>query len=310
MPSSFGSVAVDPGDPVEVTLPGDAIFDPDRFDAVGLYAITADGDRLPAWLNFDAASRTLTGTPGEGDAGVHELLFIAADASGAASAGSLTIVVGPDLPALPVTEPFVPPAVETAAPIPSMQPSAATTEAGPDPVSAPPPPSPLNSVATSRDDDFFTETPALAIAEGPSALVDSADPAFREVQHRLDVLLQTGRANLGERYAEAIREFEARRSQREEAPLPPPPTEEEVEAWNSAMHSWHDRNPGYAETELGVGDGTWSMGWGLPAAREGAIGDSLTAASTPGLTNPNTLARLHGAASAPALSEGLRQLHS
>jgi hypothetical protein len=295
---------------VAVTLPGDAVSDPDRFDAVGLYAITADGERLPGWLNFDAASRTLTGTPGEGDAGVHELLFIAADTSGAASAGSLTIAVGPDLPALPVTEPFVPPTVETAAPLPSVQPSTVPLEAGPDPVSAPLPPGPPASLTTSRDEAFFTETPASTLAEGPSALVDSADPAFREVQHRLDVLLQTGRANLGERYAEAIREFEVRRVQREEAPPHTPPTEEEIEAWNAAMHSWHDRNPGYAETELGVGDGTWSMGWGLPAARESAIGDSLTAASTPGLANPNTLARFQGAASAPALSEGLRQLHS
>jgi hypothetical protein len=128
------------------------------------------------------------------------------------------------------------------------------------------------------------------------------------MQQRFDVLLQTGRTNLGERYAEAIREFEERRMRREDPPPPPPPSDAEVVAWNSAMHAWHDRNPGFAETDLGGRDGTWTVGWGLPGpddrSRDGATG----AGAIPGLGNPNTLSRLTGADSAPALAEGLRNL--
>jgi hypothetical protein len=141
----------------------------------------------------------------------------------------------------------------------------------------------------------------------PLAFADSADPAFRAVQHQLDALLQTGRANLGERYAEAIREFEERRLEREEAPTPPP-TEDEIEAWNAAMHSWHDRNPGFAETDLGTSDGAWSLGWGLPGAQQSALGDVTSGTGTPGLANPSAIERLRGAASAPALSEGFSQI--
>jgi len=84
----------------------------------------------------------------------------------------------------------------------------------------------------------------------------SSDPVFRDMQQRMGVLLQTGRTNLGERYADAIREFEERRMQHEETPPPPPPSEHEIAAWNSAMHAWHDRNLGFAETDLGGNDGT------------------------------------------------------
>ncbi len=321
MPASFGRVAVDPGQTVQVTLPGDAVSDPDRFDAVSLYAITADGERLPGWLNFDAASRTLAGTPAESDAGMHEILFIATDSSGAASAASLTIAVGPDQPAPeapPASE--MPPAasappagggraalaLDAAAPAASVEP-AGRAEMGAEAFSAPAllpailPPSGNEAVSVASD-------AAVRVRADPHfAFADSADPAFRAVQHQLDALLQTGRANLGERYAEAVREFEERRLEREEAPTPPP-TEEEIEAWNAAMHSWHDRNPGFAETELGTSDGAWSLGWGLPGAQQGALGDVYSGAATPGLANPGALARLQGAAPAPALSEGLSQI--
>jgi hypothetical protein len=135
-----------------------------------------------------------------------------------------------------------------------------------------------------------------------------ADPFFREMQQRFDVLLQTGRTNLGERYSEAVREFEERRQQREELELPSPPTEQEIEAWNSAMHSWHDRNPGFAESDLGGNDGSWSMGWGMPGPGESVLGGPSAASALPGLSNSVAQSRLGGAASAPALSEGMRPL--
>jgi hypothetical protein len=73
------------------------------------------------------------------------------------------------------------------------------------------------------------------------------------------------------------------------------------------MHDWHERNPGYSETDLGGRDGTWTMGWGLPGARnrlDGAAGSGRVL----DLANPNAASRLNGAGAAPALGEGLRDL--
>jgi hypothetical protein len=81
-----------------------------------------------------------------------------------------------------------------------------------------------------------------------------------------------------------------------------------VEAWNSAMHSWHDRNPGFAETDLGGNDGTWTMGWGLPGPGDSGYGGTAAAASLPGLANPLAQSRLSGAGAAPMLGEGLREI--
>jgi hypothetical protein len=134
-----------------------------------------------------------------------------------------------------------------------------------------------------------------------------ADPLFREMQQRFDVLLQTGRANLGERYAEAVREFEQRRREREETPPTPPPSDEEIAEWNTAMHAWHERNPGFGEADLGAPEGGWTMGWGLPASGAATLGEG-SATGMPGLANPYALPRLGGASSLPGLSEGLREL--
>ena len=159
-----------------------------------------------------------------------------------------------------------------------------------------------------------TQAAAQEVAAAPSPAGDwpavgiPADPLFRDMQRRLDVLLQTGRANLGERYAEAVREFEERRLLREEAAPPPPPSEEEVEAWNSAMHAWHEQNPGFSEIDGGSGDGVWTMGWGLPGSGRMLESGGSGADPGPGLANPGALPRLPGAGNAPALSEGLRGL--
>jgi Ca2+-binding RTX toxin-like protein len=304
MPESFGSVSTDPGNRVEFALPGDAVSDLDRFDEVNLYAITADGDRLPGWLQFDAASRMLSGTPGQEDAGVHELLFIAADASGAAAAGSFTIQVGAGTPA---PEPAAPEPEAPAAQVVAESPLLPLQEPAVEPVGADVAVAPTLSAAAPapRENVFDTLATINAALEAPRAITDSAEPAFRDIQHRLDVLLQTGRTNLGERYAEAIREFEERRLEREEVPEPPPPSEEEIEAWNSAMHAWHDRHQGFAETELG-GDGAWGMGWGV-SLPDSSLGGARIASLT-SLANPALHARLQGVASAPALSEGFQHL--
>jgi Ca2+-binding RTX toxin-like protein len=298
MPALLGRVDVDAGSPVEIAIPGSAISDPDWFDALSFYAVTADGDRLPDWLAFDATNLTFAGTPGAADAGSHEILLIAADSSGAAAIGSLTIAVGGAAVA-PDSEPLVAAAAETAAI--SLQ-----IQEGPDPIVDP---APVSGPAPVRREEAIVESaPVPTSIDAPVRVGIPIDPLFRDMQQRFDVLLQVGRANLGERYAEAIREFEERRVQQEEAPPPPPPTDEEVAAWNSAMHAWHDRNPGFAETVLGGGDGTWSVGWGLPGPGDSAYGGSGAAAALPGLANPNSISRIAGVAATPMLGEGIREI--
>lgn len=49
------------------TVPDNAFTDPDAGDALVYTATLADGSALPAWLQFDAATRTFSGTPGNGD---------------------------------------------------------------------------------------------------------------------------------------------------------------------------------------------------------------------------------------------------
>ncbi len=46
------------------TVPATAFADPDAGDTLTYSATLADGSVLPSWLNFDAATRTFSGTPG------------------------------------------------------------------------------------------------------------------------------------------------------------------------------------------------------------------------------------------------------
>ncbi|MGQ0509506.1 MAG: hypothetical protein ACT4P9_02745 [Betaproteobacteria bacterium] len=133
------------------------------------------------------------------------------------------------------------------------------------------------------------------------------DPLYREMTERFDVLLQVGRANLSERYAEAVREFEERRRQREAPEEPPPPTEREVMEWNRAMHAWHDRHPGFGDVDGVERDGVWAGGWGTSGG-ERSFDDLLNVGNAPSLASPAALPRLGGAARSPGLSEGIRDI--
>ena len=304
-PASLGSIEADPGTRVSFSVPQGSIVDPDRFDSLQYYAITADGDRLPDWLEFDAATLTIAGTPGAQEAGTHEFLLIAVDQSGAAATSSLTVVVSEaEVPVLQlpgsVTIAMQDVPVENDVPVRSTVPA---VSAAIDIPSAPRVPDPAPGPLAIADTAAFS----VPVAESTRVGVP-LDPLFRDMQQRFDVLLQVGRTNLGEGYADAIREFEERRMEREEPPLPPPPSDEEVAAWNSAMHAWHERNPGFAETDLGGNDGTWTMGWGLPGPGDRSHNGVSGVGAIPGLGNPNALSRLPGADSAPGLAEGVRDL--
>ncbi len=68
------------------TVPADTFSDADG-DTLSYSAVLADGSALPAWLNFDAANRSFSGTPPQDFNGALSLKVIATD--GAASAESL-----------------------------------------------------------------------------------------------------------------------------------------------------------------------------------------------------------------------------
>lgn len=66
-------------------VPNDAFADADVGDALTLSAELEDGQPLPSWLQFDAVTRTLFGTPGSGDVGEFKVRITATDGTGAST---------------------------------------------------------------------------------------------------------------------------------------------------------------------------------------------------------------------------------
>jgi Ca2+-binding RTX toxin-like protein len=60
-------------------------------DAGDVLALQLGG--MPAWLSFDAATRTLSGTPGNGDVGTYDLHLTATDLEGASAEDTFTVTV-------------------------------------------------------------------------------------------------------------------------------------------------------------------------------------------------------------------------
>lgn len=139
----------------------------------------------------------------------------------------------------------------------------------------------------------------------PEVVGVSSDPVYREIDARLDVLLQAGRANLSERYAEAVEEFERRRKAPEDAlPAPEP---EEMAMWNEAVHAWHAGNPGFETAAGDAADGIWGNAWSTIASSAPTL-EQLVGAASPSIANPHALPRLGGAAAAPGLRDGISEL--
>ncbi|HKB55756.1 MAG TPA: putative Ig domain-containing protein, partial [Ramlibacter sp.] len=89
--------AVVAGDAFTYVIPQDTFADVDAGDQLALSAMGADGQALPAWLAFDAATRTLTGLPAASDAGDLTLSVTATDLAGASASQSLLVDVKPGL---------------------------------------------------------------------------------------------------------------------------------------------------------------------------------------------------------------------
>jgi Ca2+-binding RTX toxin-like protein len=77
--------------PLDVQLPVGLFVDADSGDQLTWSMTLADGQPLPAWLAFDASTRTLSGTPGMGDGGTLSLYVTATDGSGVSSSQTFAL---------------------------------------------------------------------------------------------------------------------------------------------------------------------------------------------------------------------------
>lgn len=79
--------------PFSVIVPEDAFLDVDVGDALTYSASLGDGTPLPAWLSFDADTRTLSGTPSNAEVGGTAVRIIATDLQGASASSEFVLVV-------------------------------------------------------------------------------------------------------------------------------------------------------------------------------------------------------------------------
>jgi Ca2+-binding RTX toxin-like protein len=75
------------------TVPSGVFQDPNASDALNYTASLSGGAALPAWLQFDAATRTFQGTPGNADVGQLTVRVTATDPAGLSANTSFTLTV-------------------------------------------------------------------------------------------------------------------------------------------------------------------------------------------------------------------------
>jgi Putative Ig domain/Bacterial Ig domain/RTX calcium-binding nonapeptide repeat (4 copies) len=76
-----------------LTLSADTFKDIDAGDTLTYSATLENGDALPSWLTFDAATRTFSGTPNNGDAGILNVQVTATDSQGLSVSDSFALDV-------------------------------------------------------------------------------------------------------------------------------------------------------------------------------------------------------------------------
>jgi VCBS repeat-containing protein len=81
------------GQPFSFTLPANTFIDIDAGDTLTYAATYASGKPLPAWLSFNAATGTFSGTPANGDVGTLSLKVTATDSAGATASSTFQLAV-------------------------------------------------------------------------------------------------------------------------------------------------------------------------------------------------------------------------
>eukprot|EP00439_Symbiodinium_sp_Y106_P090069 s1_g2605.t1 len=90
---ALGDQAGTEGTALAFTIPGATFTDADAGDVLTLSATMSDGSALPAWLSFDAATGTFSGTPTNTSAGVHALAVTATDSFGATAVAGFDLTI-------------------------------------------------------------------------------------------------------------------------------------------------------------------------------------------------------------------------
>jgi Ca2+-binding RTX toxin-like protein len=75
------------------TVPADTFSDPDAGDTLAYTALRADGTALPAWLAFNAQTRSFSGTPAQADVGLIDVRVTATDSEGLSAEDVFTMSV-------------------------------------------------------------------------------------------------------------------------------------------------------------------------------------------------------------------------
>jgi Ca2+-binding RTX toxin-like protein len=81
------------GQPFSFSVSAGTFSDADQGEVLAYSATRADGGALPAWLAFDAATRSFSGTPANGDAGTFSIRVTATDPAGANASDAFDLVV-------------------------------------------------------------------------------------------------------------------------------------------------------------------------------------------------------------------------
>lgn len=82
------------GTPFTFTVPADTFGDDTPGDELRFSASLEDGTALPAWLTFNASSRSFSGTPGEDNAGDLVLRVTATDRDGESASTTFRLSIG------------------------------------------------------------------------------------------------------------------------------------------------------------------------------------------------------------------------
>ncbi|RUO86964.1 hypothetical protein D7Y11_43215, partial [Corallococcus sp. AB018] len=82
------------GSAFSLTLPAGTFTDVDSGDSLSYSAAAADGSALPAWLTFNASTRTFSGTPTSADVGTFGVRAVATDLGGLTASETFSIAVG------------------------------------------------------------------------------------------------------------------------------------------------------------------------------------------------------------------------
>ncbi|WP_038974208.1 DUF4082 domain-containing protein, partial [Bradyrhizobium genomosp. III] len=82
------------GSAFSLTLPAGTFTDVDSGDSLAYTATAADGSALPAWLAFNASTRTFSGTPASADVGTLGVKAAATDLGGLTASETFNIAVG------------------------------------------------------------------------------------------------------------------------------------------------------------------------------------------------------------------------